>query len=342
VHLAFGGRLEVAIVGASQFHEIRHLCRRVRPFSDLRAVSELRSLIRRERFDVIHTHESKAGALGRLAARGSGAIVIHSVHMPSFGSAYGRLRSGVFKAVERFCARTTDIFVVVGDELGDVYVQNGIGRADQYLTLRSPIEIDRFAKLRERSSSAVRTARAAIGIDPDVPVAVCVGRLERRKRHSLVISRLRDMLLAGELQLVIAGEGPEEQHLRQYLRHSGVTEAVSLLGYIDALDEVFLAANVLIHASGVEGVPQVVVQALAAGLPVVATSVEGLREVRAAPIIRVDREGSALAAAVAHVLRDAPGPVPVASLAAWRSSSIVPSIEAIYSLIAARAAGGVK
>jgi glycosyltransferase involved in cell wall biosynthesis len=335
VHLAVGGNIETAIPGATQIHRIAHLGRSVRPISDVRAALELRALIRRERFDVVHTHESKAGALGRLAGRGSGAVVVHTVHMPSFGSAYGRICSQAFRTVERFCARTTDIFIVVGEELRDIYLASGIGDPDQYLTLRSPIEIDRFVRLRGGGSSAVGSARVRLGMNPDIPVAVSIGRLERRKRQAFIISGLRDMVIAGRLQLLIAGEGPEEQRLRELARRNGTGENVFFVGYVEELDDVFLAADVLVHASRVEGVPQVVLQALAAGVPVVATSVEGLYEVREAPIARVRPDGSSLSSEVENMLRNPPRPVPVACLDKWRASAIARSVEALDSRITA-------
>ena len=334
VHVAIGGSIAVPVPGATQIHQIAHLDRRVRPISDLRAALELRSLIRQGRFDVVHTHESKGGALGRLAARGSRAVIVHTVHMPSFGSAYGRVCSRAFGAVERFCARTTDIFIVVGEELRDIYLASGIGRPQQYLTLRSPIDVDHLARLRDRGSRVVRDARARLGMNPDVPVAASIGRLERRKRHALIIDELRELMIADRVQLLIAGEGPEEARLRELARRQGIADKVFFLGYVDALDDVFLAADVLVHASCLEGVPQVVLQALAAGIPVVATSVEGLREVDKAPITRIGREGSSFCSAVENTLRDPPGPVPLVWLDKWRASTISRSIEAIDSKVA--------
>jgi glycosyltransferase involved in cell wall biosynthesis len=329
VHVAVGEALDGSLPPGTHVHAIEHLGRRVRLVSDLRAIFELRSLIHSGHFDVVHTHESKAGALGRLAARGSNAVVIHTVHMPSFGFAYGRFRSRAFRAVERFCARTTHIFVVVGDELRDLYLAAGIGRADQYLALRSPIQVDRFARLRDRAPSTVRKARVDLRLDPNIPVAITVGRLERRKRQALIIDQLRDILIAQRIQLVIIGDGPEETRLRQLALRYGLTETVFFLGYLDVLDDAFLAADVLIHASRVEGVPQVVLQALAAGIPVIATSVEGLAEVDGAPITRVDREGRSLRKAVEDALQNPPPPVPVGSLAAWCGPAILRSIEAL-------------
>jgi glycosyltransferase involved in cell wall biosynthesis len=334
VHVATGGRIEGSITAATHLHHVAHLHRRVRPISDVRAALELRSLIRRGGFDVVHTHESKAGALGRLAARGSQAVIVHTVHMPSFGPAYGRAWSWLFRLVERLCARTTDVFVVVGEELRDVYLASGIGHRDQYLVLRSPVDVERFARLRNVGPRARQEARRRLGIGRDVAIAVAIGRLERRKRHALMINQLHKMIVADRLRLVIAGEGTEEARLRDLVRRQDIADKVLFLGYVDELDDVFLAADVLLHASSVEGVPQVVLQALAAGVPVVATSVEGLREVDGARIRRVGRDGSSFPSAVVDVLRNPPRPVPLDCLEEWTVPRISQSIEAIDSRIA--------
>ena len=114
------------------------------------------------------------------------------------------------------------------------------------------------------------------------------------------------------------------------------------VGYVEPLDDVILAADVLVHASRVEGVPQVVLQALAAGVPVVATSVEGLSEVHEAPIARVRPDGSSLSSAIENVLRNPPRPVPLGALDQWRTPAISRSIEAIDSRIASITKIGIK
>ncbi|HYX44592.1 MAG TPA: glycosyltransferase, partial [Acidimicrobiales bacterium] len=107
------------------------LVRDPQPVADLRAVRGLRRLLARDEPDVVHTHQSKAGILGRLAAVGRGALVVHTVHMASFGPSYGR-SSAAFRVSERVCAPMTDVIVTVGEDLRRRYLQSGIGRPEQY------------------------------------------------------------------------------------------------------------------------------------------------------------------------------------------------------------------
>lgn len=309
-------------VRVQTIHDLR---RSIRPIREVRALLAVRRLLRRGGYDVVHTHESKAGIIGRVAALGTGATVVHTVHMPSFGPAYGRVPSAVYKRLERMCGWWTDIFVVVGDELRELYLANGIGRPERFVIVRSPIAIADLAGIRSRTRADIATARRRLAIDEDRETIVSVGRLEPRKRHMLVVEQLAGLLSNGR-QLVIAGEGPLHGQIEEVAARRGVAGAVHLVGHVDVRD-VFEAADVLVHASSCEGVPQVVIQALAAGVPVVATDAEGLREVNDAKIRIVDRAASGLVAGVLATLGAPCTPVPIEALRPWTQRDIAASLQ---------------
>src|SRR5205823_4636796 len=105
-----------------------------------------------------------------------------------------------------------------------------------------------------------------------------------------------------------------------------VEEHVRFLGHVDRVDRLLAVADVVVHGSRCEGVPQVVLQALAAGVPVVATDAEGLREIPDAPILIVDREGRGLRDAVLRALKEPRDPVPIDALAPWTQGAIEKSL----------------
>jgi glycosyltransferase involved in cell wall biosynthesis len=345
VHLVMGrdSNPELAPPGI-EVHVLDTLRRSVRPWVDVRAARALRRLIREHGFHVVHTHESKAGAVGRLAARRDTGAIVHTVHMPSFGAGYSRAQTPLFAAVERMCGRFTDIFLSVGEEIKELYLDRAIGIGKPFLTIRSPVDMSSFVALRHRDNGARTHDRQALGLHPDRRTIVTMGRLEPRKRPQLVLRELAPILEAENAQLVFAGEGPEYEAMLAATRELGVEERVTLLGHTNDPVAVIGCADVLVHGSLVEGVPQVVLQALAAGVPVVATEVEGLREVPDAPVTAVDRSGAGLAEAVSEQFRNGSRePVDLAHFAQWTTTRIDSTLEDFHSVLSrtlARPGGG--
>jgi glycosyltransferase involved in cell wall biosynthesis len=297
------------------------LVRELAPQQDLQAWRQLCRLLPETRCEFLHTHQSKAGILGRLASAPGERIVVHTVHMPSFGPAYG-WRSPVFRAVEVRCARRTDLLVTVGEELRHMYLAAGIGTADRYRVLRSPIDIDTFAAVRGTSSEQRRTARLELGLEPELATVLAVGALEARKRHDLAIDELQPLLRAGEVQLVIAGDGSERAELERHADALGVAARTHLVGHLRDVDTAFRAADVLVHTSTTEGVPQVVIQSLAAGVPVVTAAVPGIAELQSGAVVQVDSAANGLARAVMDVLAAPPAPCDLATLQHWRPAAV--------------------
>lgn len=302
-------------------HVIHGFRRSVHPVRDVRAYLRLRQLLRRLGADVVHTHQSKAGALGRLAAPAE-TIRVHTIHMMSFGAGYGTM-SGVQLLVERFCAPRTHVLAAVGEQLVEDYLAAGVGRAEQYLVVRSPVDVERFLAARDEPVASRRALRSAIGADDADTVVISAGALEARKRHDRLVADLAPLLREGDVHLVIAGEGALATALGALAERLGVAHAVHLVGHVADLERWFAASDVYAHAAHTEGVPQVVVQALAAGLPVVAAATDGLREVPGAPIAVIEPDDpGALRTAVRACTTQACEPVPPHALTPWAARSI--------------------
>jgi glycosyltransferase involved in cell wall biosynthesis len=285
VHVAVGtDNLQADFPPRTRIHLLPALVRDVSPAADWRATRALQELVRARRFDVVHTHQSKAGAVGRMAARGLGPTVIHTVHMASFGPAYGPVQSTIFLNLERRLARSTDRLVFVGADLQRRYVAAGVAPSDRCTIIRSPIaNLASLIRLRDSRGEHRHRARATIGIPAERRVVLMVGALDRRKRHALAITALAPLLLEGEIQVLIAGQGPQCGALEALCRDLRVADSVKLLGFVRDVTPLYAAADVFVHTSTLEGVPQTVVQAVAAGVPVIATEVDGVREAAAGP-----------------------------------------------------------
>jgi glycosyltransferase involved in cell wall biosynthesis len=338
VHVAAGADGFVnSFPDATRVHVMRSLQREPTPIDDVRTFRALCALALRERFDVVHTHQSKAGVLGRLAARGRARAIVHTVHMPSFGSAYVAPASRAFLAAERYCAQFTDRIVTVGEEVREKYLAAGIGSPGQYAVVRSPIEIDRFTALRDASEADRRRWREELRVRDGRRVVITIGALDRRKRQRLILEQSARVLQSMDAMLLVAGEGPELRALERRAAELRLGDRVRFLGFTEDIVPLLGTADALVHAAETEGVSQTLVQAMAAGVPVVATEAEGQREVPDSPVIAVDRGGERLGEALhAALLGAGPPPIDPETFAPWRPESVERSLDAHYQFLEAR------
>jgi glycosyltransferase involved in cell wall biosynthesis len=249
------------------------LVREVHPWKDLVALWHLVQFIRAGRWDVIHTHSSKAGILGRLAGRIARApVVVHTAHGWGFNPRQSAGVRELYVFLERLCARWCDRLVVVGEADRDVGLTLGIGRPEQYLLIRSGIEIEAY-----RDVPVTRAeVRARFGIPADAFVVGSVGRLSPQKAPLDMIAAFT--LLAGqvpEARLLMVGDGPLRSAVEAAVAERGLTGRVHLAGLRREVPELLRALDVFALSSHWEGLPRVFPQAMAAGLPIVATHVAG-------------------------------------------------------------------
>jgi glycosyltransferase involved in cell wall biosynthesis len=321
---------------------VPELRRRPNPVMDARAFAALRRLIRDGAYDIVHTHESKAGVLGRLAARGRVRTIFHTVHMASFGPAYAAPLSFLFRRLERHCATFTDRMIYVGSELRDLYLDAGVGDAARSRVIRSPIDLERFLAVRDMDRAARRALRGSL-LPPGTDggrVVVMVGVLEPRKRHVLALRSLAPLIGRDGLQLVIAGEGPERARIEAEASRLGVSEGLHLMGHVQAPEQLMAVSDVFLHTSRVEGVAQSVVQALAAGLPVVATEVTGLREAGPSGLLIADAAERSIAAAVEEALQQPHRMTPEENFAPWSHVAVEEAIVALHAELETAAVSG--
>jgi glycosyltransferase involved in cell wall biosynthesis len=249
----------------------RSLRRELAPHHDLRALARLVRSLRDERPAVLMTHQSKAGVLGRVAGRLTDVPVVHSLSMASFGPGYRSAEDRLFRLVERRLAPWTTAYAVVGDDLAEQYRQNGADAARVAVIRSSP----RLPAPPTDRAAARRRLLDAIGVAEDRPVIAHVGSLDDRKGVSH-LPQLLDRLgpTGARPVLVLAGDGPRRRDLE------GLPD-VHLLGHVADPTSVFQGADVVVLLSAVEGLPQVLVQAAAAGTPFVSFLVSGATELLA-------------------------------------------------------------
>jgi glycosyltransferase involved in cell wall biosynthesis len=267
-----------------EIEEIRSACasfrvepllrREIEPVSDLRALFSLLRTMRRERFDIVHTHTSKAGFVGRAAARLAGVpTVVHSTHGHVFYGYFGPLKSKLIVAAEKLAARATDrVLCLTQSEIED-HLKLGVGTRDLFEVHISGVPIEKFsqpAEPRER-------VRASLGIPAEAPAIAIAARLDPVKAVGRAIEALS--LLDGfdpPPFLLIAGDGEERERLEELARGLGVSDRALFLGLRRDVPDILHASDVFLLTSLNEGYGKAIVEAMSAALPVVATNVGGV------------------------------------------------------------------
>ena len=274
---------EPAVVGAARARGcrvelMRSLVRQPSPIRDVRALVGLVRLFRRERPHLVHTHTSKAGFLGRLAARLAGVPrVVHTPHGHVFyGGYYGPALTAAFVWLERLTARWTDRIVVLTERGAEEHLARGIGRPQQYVPIPSGVDT---GALRARAP-AREAARVRLGLSRAAPIVAGIGRLVPIKGFDVLVASLpkvRARVPAASVLLV--GDGPERRALEARARALGVSAHVCVTGVPEDVVPYVVAADVVAVPSRNEGMGRVLVEALAPGVPVVATRVGGIPSV---------------------------------------------------------------
>ncbi len=258
---------------------IPELGRSISPWADLVAFWKLYRLIRRERFQIVHTHSTKAGVLGRLAAYLAGTpIIVHTLHSLVFHDYQPRLVNLALRLVKRALAPITDHYISVSALIAERAMAAGIGSPDRFTTIYSGMELDWFL---EGDHDGAR-ARAELGIPPGSPVVGKIARLFKLKGHDQLLDAMpRVVARHPDVRFVLVGDGILHDHLRSRCQQLGVAENVVFVGLVDRerIPEMLAAMDVLVHTSLREGLARVLPQALAMGRPCVAFELDGAPEV---------------------------------------------------------------
>ena len=262
-----------------RFEIVEPMLRQVSPINDWRAMRAMRAWLEREKPAIVHTHSSKAGILGRVAARRAGVpIIIHGVHGMSFNRTQRPWVQRAYRDLERYCAKFTDKIITVADAMIDQMVAAGVAPREKCVTVYSGMETERFDPTRYDKAAL----RAKLGIPADAVVVASVARMFTNKGYEQLIPAMpRIVQQAPQVHFLWIGDGPHRGEYLRQVTQMGLRERLHLTGLVppEQVAEWLSAADILVHASQWEGLPRVVVQALLLGKPAVAFDVDGTPEV---------------------------------------------------------------
>jgi glycosyltransferase involved in cell wall biosynthesis len=292
--------------------------RSIDPFKDRRAYKRIRSLIHSFEPDIVHTHASKAGALGRKAALEENVpLIFHTFHGHVFHSYFGRVRTLAYKKIERYLARrSTKLIALSEEQKGELVDQHRIAEADKVEVLPLGFDLSRFRegmdekRVRFRERWNVGEEEVAIGI---------VGRLVPVKGHELFLEAIAELRhrTGTPVKAFIIGDGPERKGLEERGRELGLRIASShrtdpeadivVTSWIRGIDVVWAGIVIAVMTSFNEGTPVSLIEAQAAERPVVSTRVGGVASIvdhEASGILLDERDPIELFSALQRLVED--------------------------------------
>ena len=250
----------------------------VDPRSDPLALRALGTLLRQRPFDVAHTHTAKAGVLGRMAARRAGVPrIVHTYHGFPFHEFQSRGRRGAYIAIERQLGRITDVALCVGTGVAVEAVRRRLVAPERIRTIGVAVEGAAGAELPARVPGARDRARRALSVPADATVVGAVGRLAFQKAPEDFLTMIDHLGRPGVVGVWVGG-GELAGRVRR-LAQTKTAGCIVLAGERHDVPEILPAFDVFVLPSRYEGLPTAVVEAMMAGIPVVATAVNAVGDV---------------------------------------------------------------
>lgn len=250
-------------IETKQFSLIRHY----NPVTALPATAFVANYLRRNDFDIVHTHSTEAGIIGRFAAAAAGIPhIVHTVHGIPFTDDRNAVLNRFILMCERSAAKYTDRIAVNADLVADDYLDRGIGSPKQYTTIYIGVERKNFLN-----------AKPASDLPGNRPRIVMIGRLTEGKGFNVMLDAVKS-ICDGNFSVCLVGDGPLHESLESKIDNWGLSDSVFLTGFRDDIPRVLAASDIFALPSFREGTPRVILEAMASGLPVVATDIAGIPE----------------------------------------------------------------
>lgn len=283
------------------------LARPIRPLRDLEAYRQLVRIFRRQRFELVHTHSSKPGILGRMAARAAGVPrVVHHVRGFAFHEFSSPRARWAYGQLERWGSSLSDRVIFVNHEERELAVGKRWVPHDRCLTIYNGADLEALAPSKHEQGRAAFRQRHQIA-DDELAITV-IGRLSEQKQPLIlpeIAVRLDALTRGRRWRMIVAGSGPLESRLARLAQHIQ-GRRLQLIGWQAEPEQVYRGSDIVLLPSLWEGLPRTLIEAQAAALPTVASNVKGNREVVSADtgFLCQPREASSYAQALATLIHD--------------------------------------
>jgi len=253
--------------------------RSINPFSDLVAFWKLYRLLKKGRYHIVHTHSSKAGVLGRLAAWLAGTpIIVHTLHSLVFHDYQPWIVNRAWWLAKKICAPVTDFYISVSDIISQKAIAARIAPLEKFRTIYSGMELDWFLNAKFDAAKV----KEEFGIPLDAPVVGKVARLFPLKGHDQLMDAAPEIVQrVPNVRFFLIGDGILLEHLQERAKGYGILDNFVFAGLVDRtrIPEMISAMDVVVHTSLREGLARVLPQALAMGKPCISFDIDGAPEV---------------------------------------------------------------
>ena len=253
------------------------LLRQISFSHDRLAGTKLRTMLEQIQPDIVHTHSSKAGIIGRkVAAQLGGMKIAHTVH----GLAYHRFnswwRNRLYIALEKTAAKRSDTIISVTDAMTTQALAAGVGRVEQYTTINSGMEVEPYLTKPPEAD----VFRKSLNLPPDAVLVTQVSRLAELKGHEFIIAAAK-RIYDKRVIFCFVGDGHWRERIKRQIAKAGLAERFRLTGLLppEEIPAVMHATDILVHCSLREGLARTLPQAMLASRPVISFDIDGAREV---------------------------------------------------------------
>jgi glycosyltransferase involved in cell wall biosynthesis len=273
-----------------EYDEVTEMKRAINLFEDLKAYRKVKQIIKENKPAIVHTHASKPGAIGRMAASSCKVpIILHTYHGHIFHSYFGLLRTTIYIKIEQFLARKSTRVIAISEqqklELANIYK---ICDSSKIVVIPLGLDLDSFYENQNEKRIAFR---AKYKIADDEVVIGIIGRLVSIKNHTLFINAINEVLkkTTRKIKIIIVGDGDERQNIITLLKKLNIDynyypddkncKTVTLTSWLTNMDEVYAGLDIVALSSLNEGTPVSLIEAQAACKPIVTTNVGGVVDV---------------------------------------------------------------
>jgi len=254
---------------------IPNLKRSINPINDWKAFLKIHRILKNNNFEIVHTHTSKAGFLGRIAARAARTpLIIHTPHGHVLFGYFGKFKTFIFKFLEKFTVRITDQIIALTRREKEDYVTAKMAKEDKITVIHSGIELEKYKNLSiEKKQSFKKTLK----ISEEVLLIGTAGRLVPVKGPEILLRAAEKVLLKHpHAYFLFAGDGDHKKSLEILANELGINKNIIFLGWRDDLADILSLYDIFVLPSLNEGMGRVLVEAMALGNPIVASNICGI------------------------------------------------------------------
>ncbi|MDC9524637.1 glycosyltransferase family 4 protein [Pseudoalteromonas sp. Angola-30] len=251
-----------------------NLERSISPLNDLKAFIKLYKLFKQQKFDIVHSHSSKTGVIGRVAAKLAGVpMVVHTVHGFAFPAAKGRLDKLLFFFMEWLGTKCSDKIICLHEVDKNIAVDKLGAKEKQVVILANGVDTVKFSPI---DHVAKNRLQSSFNVPPNTICVGMVGRLWEQKNPIVFVNAAIEILSQKKnVQFFLVGDGELRSHLEEIVEQSGFSDKVHFLGWRNDIQDILRMLDVFVLPSLWEGMPLAILEAQSSGLPSIVSNIPG-------------------------------------------------------------------